>query len=85
MRSGRLTLPTELRRALNLSPNEKFEVDIEDGAIVLHPIRAGSESDAWAYTPEYQRLMQQAYEDVEAGRLVRMSRDDLSLLAADDQ
>ena len=35
---GRITLPSEERRALGLEPGDKLEVSVERGAIVLRPL-----------------------------------------------
>jgi AbrB family looped-hinge helix DNA binding protein len=32
---GRLTIPTEYRRALNLRPGDKVELTLEDGRLIL--------------------------------------------------
>ncbi len=36
-----------------------------------------SEGDAWAYTPEHLRKVEQVEEDVRAGRVVRMTEHEL--------
>lgn len=37
IRHGQITLPAELRRALNLAEGDYLEVELEDGRIVLKP------------------------------------------------
>lgn len=51
---GRITLPIELRRSLNISEHDPFEIFTEDGAIILRKfedkdIFTGSKSDLIEY------------------------------------
>src|SRR5262245_27915417 len=50
-RKGRVTIPAELRRALNLNAADKLRFPVEDGAggqIVLRPVRSVAELTAGA-------------------------------------
>jgi AbrB family looped-hinge helix DNA binding protein len=43
-RKGQITLPKDARERLGIKAGEKVEVKIEDGRIVLEPLRRPSES-----------------------------------------
>ena len=57
---GRLTVPVEARRALNLGGGTTFELEVADHALILRPKGAASEEDLWAYAPEHIELVQRA-------------------------
>ena len=81
--SGRMTLPAETRRAMGLTEETEFEVEISEGedVIRLRPLVSIPREDAWAYTPAHLAKLERAREDVEAGRVYRLSEADLRTLA----
>ncbi len=80
--AGRITVPAEIRRALGISGEADFavEVDTDSDAIILRPAVVLRREDAWAYTPEHRALLEQAHEDSREGRVQRLSEDDLQKL-----
>ena len=80
-RAGRITLPASTRRALGLEGEVTFEVEVVDGTITLRPAEESSVEDAWAYQPAHLEALRRALADSEAGRVRRMSEDDLRGLA----
>lgn len=82
-RSGRLTIPADVRREMGLSDESllEIEVDRENDVIRLRPQVAVPREDAWAYTPRHRQLVKKAREDVEKGRVHRLSEEDLKRIA----
>lgn len=80
---GRVTLPIEVRRELQLAAGAEFEVEVVDGRIVFSPADPFPREDAWAYTPEHRTLVARARQDVAEGRVYRLGRDELGAMIAD--
>jgi AbrB family looped-hinge helix DNA binding protein len=74
---GRVTLPASARRQLGLTEGARFEVAVDDNAITLRPAKVVLAEDAWAYTPENLAGIRRALADAKAGRVYRLSWDDL--------
>lgn len=68
--SGRLTLPAEARRELQLEGEIQFVVEVGEGEIVLRPGVTIARKDAWAHTPEHRALLARALDDVRNGRVL---------------
>ena len=81
--SGRLTLPTEVRRALGLEGETEMEVEVDadNDAVILRPAVVLRREDAWAYTPEHRELLARAHDDSRAGRVQQLDEDGLKKLA----
>jgi AbrB family looped-hinge helix DNA binding protein len=82
--SGRLTLPTEVRRQLGLEGETEMEVEVdtEQDAVILRPAVVLRREDAWAYTPEHRELLARAHADSREGRVRELSEEDLKKLGA---
>jgi AbrB family looped-hinge helix DNA binding protein len=80
---GRVTLPIEVRRELQLAAGAEFEVEVVDGRIVFSPADPFPREDAWAYTPERRTLVARARQDVAEGWVYRPGRDDVEALVAE--
>lgn len=70
---GRVTLPADVRRKLQLGEGSQLEVAVESGRIKLTPAQIIPAEDAWAYTPESRAGIRRALEDVKAGRVYRLT------------
>lgn len=81
--SGRLTLPTEVRRALGLQGETEMEVEVDadNDAVILRPAVLLRREDAWAYTPEHRDLLARAHDDSRAGRVRQLDEEGLKELA----
>ena len=81
--SGRLTLPTEVRRALGLEGETEMEVEVDaaNDAVILRPAVVLRREDAWAYTSEHRELLVRAHDDSRAGRVRQLDEDQLRELA----
>ncbi|MHB1772060.1 MAG: AbrB/MazE/SpoVT family DNA-binding domain-containing protein [Acidimicrobiales bacterium] len=82
--TGRLTLPAEARRALGLEGDTEVEVEVDErgDAIILRPAVVLRREDAWAYTPEHRDLLARAHGDSLAGRVRKVSEDELKRLGS---
>jgi AbrB family looped-hinge helix DNA binding protein len=80
--SGRITLPAEARRLLNLEGETELEIEVdeESDAIILRPVVVLRREDAWAYTPRNRELQARAHADSREGRVRRMTEEELSRL-----
>ncbi len=74
---GRLTLPADVRRKLGLGEGSQLVVAVDDGTITLRPARLVLGEDAWAYQREHVESVRRALADVRAGRLYRLSEQQL--------
>jgi bifunctional DNA-binding transcriptional regulator/antitoxin component of YhaV-PrlF toxin-antitoxin module len=81
--SGRLTVPTEARRALGIEGEAEFEIEVDrdQDALILRPAVLLRREDAWAYTVEHRTLLERAHKDSREGRVREMTEDELSSLA----
>jgi AbrB family looped-hinge helix DNA binding protein len=53
--AGRVTVPAEVRRALGLSEEAFFEVEVQKGSILLKPVAVVPLEQAKAYQPQQRR------------------------------
>ena len=81
-KTGRITLPAELRRTLDLEGEAEFLVEeLEAGeGLVLRPVIMLLREDAWAYTAEHRERLRQAHDDSRAGRVRRVTEEELDAL-----
>ncbi len=68
-RHGQITLPTEIRRAMDVAEGDLIEVAIDGGRMVLTPKQLVDKSQAWFWTREWQTGEREAEEDTKAGRV----------------
>lgn len=81
--TGRLTLPSDARKALGIEGDAEFEieVDAEKDLLVLRPVLQLRREDAWAYTPEHRALLARAHADVREGRVWPLTEEQLIAIA----
>ena len=82
-KTGRITLPAELRRSLRLEDEAEFEVEHVEGAdrIVLRPVVVVRREDAWVYTADMLASIQRGLLDLKEGRERSASEVDFRALA----
>lgn len=68
-RNGQVTLPASVRRTLQVAEGDYIEVRIEGDSIVLTPKRLIDKSQAYFWTPAWQKAETEASEDISAGRV----------------
>ncbi|MGI8878312.1 MAG: AbrB/MazE/SpoVT family DNA-binding domain-containing protein [Candidatus Limnocylindria bacterium] len=78
--NGQITLPAELRDRVGARTGDVFLAEVEDDALVLRPKRLVDASQAWFWTPEWQKAEREADADIKAGRVKRF-RDVEELIA----
>jgi AbrB family looped-hinge helix DNA binding protein len=67
--NGQITLPTSIRRQIDLKEGDLLEVIVEaDGSVRLTPKVAVDRSQAYFWTHRWQEGERQAEEDLQAGR-----------------
>ena len=71
---GHLTLPEEIRRALQAEGKAILLVRATDDGVTMQAI---PEEDAWAYTPEHLQRVAQALQEVREGRGFQLSPAEL--------
>ena len=74
---GRMTVPAEARRALQVEGETQFELEITEDALILRPVVVIPREDAWAYTPAHRQLIEEALEDAREGRVSRLTKAEL--------
>lgn len=65
-----ITLPTRALKRLGVNPGEELELVEEKKALILVPRKKIPKSQAWYYTPKWQKMMQEAFDDLKHGRIV---------------
>jgi len=70
-KTGRITLPAEIRRALDLDGEAEFLVEASEQGegILLRPVVTMLREDAWAYTAEELASIRRGLDDVREGRV----------------
>lgn len=76
-KQGRITLPSDVRRALGLRDGSQLEVKMANDVIQLRPVVLIPEEDRWAYTPEALASLKRALVKIEAGRVFEMSEEQI--------
>ncbi len=82
-KTGRITLPAELRRELDLEGEAEFEVErLEEGdGLVLRPVIVMLREDAWRYTAEDLAGIRRGLDDIREGRVRAVTEAELRALA----
>jgi AbrB family looped-hinge helix DNA binding protein len=63
-----ITIPADTIKRFGLKPGEELELVESGKAIVLVPRKDIPKDQRWYYTEEWQRMMQEAYDDLTHGR-----------------
>lgn len=72
---GQWTIPAEVRRAARIEEGDVLEAEIVEEGILLRVRKVIDASQAWFWTPEWQRGEREADADLAAGRLDRFESD----------
>lgn len=77
---GQITLPSEVRRALNVSTGDAVEFQIaEGGAVMMRGLKLIPADQAWFWTESWQSGEEEATRDIREGR-TEVCKDDASFL-----
>lgn len=77
-------MPAGARKTLHLTAETPLAVEVRDGAIILRPVGASPDEDAFAYTERHRALVRQADADWTAGRVSTVSLTELASLVGVD-
>jgi AbrB family looped-hinge helix DNA binding protein len=64
-----ITIPAQTAKRLGLKAGEELELVESEKAIVLVPRKHIPKDQRWYYTDEWQTMMQEAFEDLKAGKM----------------
>jgi len=73
---GQITLPREVREAAHLEEGDPVEIEVVDEGILLRPKKVIDSTQAWFWTPSWQRGEAEAEADIAAGRVSIFKSDD---------
>ena len=68
-RNGQVTLPAQMRRAVNIEEGDYIEVSVQGDSLILTPKKLIDKSQAYYWTEEWQAMERKADEDKAAGRV----------------
>jgi len=69
-RKYQITLPRAIRECVpGLEEGRKVQIEVRDEEVVIRPIMEIPQSQAWFWTPEWQKAEQEVQKDVVAGNL----------------
>lgn len=77
-RRNLITLPSEIRKKLNISEGDILDVRLDGNRIVIEPYKLGLSSQAYFWSNKVQKDMLEAQEDVNTGRVREFSNIDLA-------
>jgi AbrB family looped-hinge helix DNA binding protein len=84
--NGQITLPTSVRRQVNLQEGDLLEVTVEsDGSLRLVPKVAIDRSQAYFWTRRWQQGEREAEEDLQAGRYRDFNRMEDLIQSLEDE
>ncbi len=66
-----IALPKEIVKALHLKMNDYLEIHIEDNRVVIEPQMIIPKSQAYFFTPEWQKGEKEAERDIREGRVIK--------------
>ena len=75
-RRNRITLPGEIRKKLNISAGDVFDVWLDDNKIIIEPYKLVPSSQAYFWSNKVQKDMLEAKEDLNTGRVREFSTTD---------
>jgi len=82
---GQWTIPAEIRRAARIDEGDVLEAEIVEDGIMLRVRKVIDASQAWFWTPEWQRGEREADADLAAGRSERFESDEEFLAALEER
>jgi len=80
---GQMTIPQDVREAAHLEEGDPVEIELTADGILLRPKKLIDASQAWFWTPEWQRGERAASADIEAGRLATQASSEAFLDSLD--
>ena len=66
---GQIRLPKKIMQSLGILKGDYFEIDVEEGQIVLKPRKLIDPSQGWYWTKEWQKMEVEVDEEIEKDQL----------------
>jgi antitoxin PrlF len=79
-----VTIPREIREAAHLEEGDPVVVEVTSEGILLRPQKVIDASQAWFWTPEWQKGEAVASADIEAGRVEAFKTSEDFLASLDE-
>jgi antitoxin PrlF len=73
---GQITIPVEIRKASHLEEGDDVDVTMTAHGILLRPRKTIDSTQAWFWTPSWQRREREASEDIRRGRVRTYKTDE---------
>lgn len=61
---GQITIPKNIREALDLHEDDQVEVSIENGRLIMQPVITIAKDQSWFWSPEWQKGEKEAEENI---------------------
>lgn len=81
---GQVTIPADVRRAVNLEEGDPIEVEVVEGGILLRPQKVIDATQAWFWSRAWQERVSRSVGQIEAGEGERFETDEEFLAALDE-
>ncbi|MFL5945827.1 MAG: AbrB/MazE/SpoVT family DNA-binding domain-containing protein [Gaiellaceae bacterium] len=81
---GQVTIPAEVRRAVQLEEGDPIEVEVVEDGILLRPQKVIDAAQAWFWSRAWQERVARSVEQIEAGEGERFETDEDFLAALDE-
>jgi AbrB family looped-hinge helix DNA binding protein len=79
---GRMTVPAKAREALGIDGRAQVEIEVDGQELRVRPTVTIPREDSWAYTKAHLAQVRAALDDVEAGRVLTLSPEELETLTS---
>jgi len=73
---GQITIPVEIRKAAHLEEGDDVDVAMTAQGILLRPRKTIDSTQAWFWTPSWQKREREASEDIRRGRVRTFKTDE---------
>jgi len=64
-----ITIPQALRKRIRLAVGDYVEIELQEGALVIRPVKVVHPDQEYFFTPEWQQKESEADRDIAEGRL----------------
>lgn len=81
-RNYQITIPQNLRRMIRLAVGDYVEVDIQDGTLVIRPVKLIHPDQEYFFTKEWQEKEAEAEQDIAQGKVVGPFENDKDAIKA---
>ena len=73
---GQITIPSVIRETAHLKAGDRFDVSITPDGILLRPPKLAAATQAWFWTPAWQKAEREASHDIRKGRMRTFKTDE---------